>query len=159
MLFVPWAALLLHLCADRDLAAGVSKAVAVVARSASPAAMVNAAGVLQLCYPLLKPEQVAPLQRAPLSGAQIAAAVAAAAGEGSRAAAAAALPLQAPVGRASAGGGGANQQPAAPAPPAAPAGPPAIKAAQLLYSAPCERLATLLLQRYQLSDVFIAAQL
>ncbi|KAF8067189.1 SPEF2 [Scenedesmus sp. PABB004] len=111
--------LLLHLCPDRDLYAGIAKAAAA---------------------------------RAPLSAAQVESAVAAAAAEAAaRAPGGGAGPSSAP------GHGSAAVQLQAPAAPPAP--PPRASASALMYSAATERLVALLLARYQLRDVFIAARM
>lgn len=168
--------MLLYLCPDRDLYQGITKAVAAVTHSAAiGTATVNAATVVQMCYPLLSPELAGPIQRAPLTAVQISAAVSAAAASAmtadgqaqapTTAAAAGSGQHTAPSGASGSGSGAvaqaAAQQAAAAAATAAAAAvaqPATIKASQLMYSAACERVVTLLLHRYQWKDVYIAAR-
>lgn len=158
-------AVLLYLCSDRDLYLGISKAVAGVAACAAPGAAVDAAAVVRMCYPLLTVEQAMPIQRAPLTPAQITAAVAAATAADTAATAAAPAPAPPASGghgaTASHSGGGQAAAAAAAACSAAGQGlsGSGIKASQLMYSAPCERIVTLMLQRYQWKDLFIAAKM
>lgn len=165
---VPAQAVLLYLCLDRDLYAGIVKSMSAVTQTALPGAMVDAQGVLSMCYPLIRPEQAAQVCRAPLTAQQIAAAVAAAAAAG-------AVPPSAPVATASAAGGGkgggsgaGSRKPSCPgastaavADASAAAGETAVqlKASQLMYDAACERVVTLLLHRYQWVDVYVNALL
>lgn len=167
---VPAKVVLLYLCLDRDLYAGIVKAMSAVTQTALPGAMVDTQGVLSMCYPLIRPEQAAQVCRAPLTAQQIAAAVAAAAAAG-----AAPVPPSAPAATASAAGGGkgggsgaGSRKPSCPgASTAAVADAPAaagetavqLKASQLMYGAACERIVTLLLHRYQWVDVYVNALL
>jgi hypothetical protein len=156
---VPSQALLLYLCPDRDLYAGMAKAVSVVVQSALPGATVDTQGILKVCYPLVQPEQAAAVCKAPLTAQQIAAAVAAAA---------AAAPTAGAKSSGGAGGAG-GRKPSTPGTAAAAAAeaqaaavnaePASIKPSQLMYSAATERVVTLLLHRYQWVDVFISALL
>lgn len=162
---VPAQALLLYLCPDRDLYAGMTKAVSVVAQSALLGARVDTQGILKMCYPLVQPEQAAAVCKAPLTAQQIAAAVAVAAVAGTvppaigPAAAAAASTAGA---KSSGGSGGAGtRKPSTPGTAAdaqaaaSDAEPASIKPSQLMYSAATERVLTLLLHRYQWVDVFV----
>jgi hypothetical protein len=158
---VPIQPLLLHLCIDRDLCTGISKAFSAVAQSAAAGAAVDAQALLRMCYPLVAPDAAARIARAPLSQRQIAAAVAAAAVAQQAVAAAASRAAEAP---ASASGGRKASAPgslaaAAAASEAQLATLPPIKATQLMHGAACERVVALLLHRYKLKDVYIAAWL
>jgi hypothetical protein len=167
---VPAEALLLYLCADRDLYAGISKAMSVVAQTAGAGAKVDAQGVLRMCYPLIQPAQAALVCRAPLSAQQVVAAVAAAAAAGT---ANQPTPVAVPAAASTTGGKGASgsgtagcRKPSCPGgPPAAAADatseavPPSLTASQLMYSAPCERIVTLLLSKHQWQDVYVNALL
>lgn len=166
---VPIQALLLYLCPDRDLFAGISKAVSVVTQAALPGGQVDAQGVLKMCYPLIQPEQAVSVCRAPLTAQQVAAAVAAAAVAGT-------VPPAVPAPAASSvaggrdGGGAAGRKGSCPGASVstggdhaqaaqAPAAPPSMKPSQLMYGAACERIVTLLLHRYQWVDVYVSALL
>jgi hypothetical protein len=168
---VPAQAVLLYLCQDRDLYAGIVKAVSAVTQTALPGATLDTQGVLSMCYPLIQPEQAAQVCRAPLTAQQIAAAVAAAAAAG-----VAPVPPSLPVATASTAGGGSkstgggtgSRKPSCPgastaavadASAAAGEAPVQLKASQLMYGAACERVVTLLLHRYQWIDVLVNALL
>lgn len=162
---LPVTALLLYLCADRDVYAGIAKAVSVVTQRAEPGTTVDAQGVLQLCYPLIQPDQAAPVCRAPLTAQQVAAAVAAAATAGAPSPGTVAAPSAAAAGGKASSGGAASRKPSSPGYAAAPdaqateAVAPSIKPSQLMYSTACERIVTLSLHRYQWKDVYVAAML
>jgi hypothetical protein len=167
---VPAETLLLYLCADRDLYAGISKAMSVVAQTAGAGAKVDAQGVLRMCYPLIQPAQAALVCRAPLSAQQVAAAVTAATAAGT---ASQPAPVSVPAAASTTGGKGGggsgaagSRKPSCPGgpPPAAAdaaseAVPPSLTPSQLMYSAPCERIVTLLLSKYQWQDVYVNALL
>lgn len=144
-----WEAMLLYLCPDRDLSTGVQKALAAATRDASPSVLAPAAAVARMCWPLLGPAAGAPLQGAPLSEAQVAAAV--------RAAEDAAAARAAPPAAAPAAGAGAPAGLSAGAPAVRAAG--GVRAQDLLTSPACERMARLLLRRYLLADIYIACRL
>lgn len=74
-LLLPWQALLLYLCIDRDLSRGIQKAVAAVTKDGASAARAAAGDVVKICWPLLGPEVAAPLQGLPLTAAQVVALV------------------------------------------------------------------------------------
>jgi hypothetical protein len=109
---VPVQALLLYLCPDRDLCAGITKAAAAATQSAAPAAALDADAVLRMCYPLVAPEQAAAIARAPVSRQQVAAAVAAAAAAAIAATAAPRAPSPAPAAGTHTGGKGGDAAPA-----------------------------------------------
>lgn len=144
-------AVLLYICADRDLYQGITKAIAAVTASAAVGTVVDAPAVVRMCYPHLSPEQAAPIQRAPLSASQITAAVAAASAETNPAGAGGATVAPAASHSSSGAASAVNPQAAMPL--------AAVKPSQLMYGAACERVVTLLLQRYQWKDIYIAARL
>lgn len=73
-----YTAVMLHFCADRNLFAGIQKAVCLLARDPSPAARVTAEQVFRMAYPT-GPDAGADINRSPFDLERVAAAVAAAA--------------------------------------------------------------------------------
>jgi len=151
---LPWESALLYLCCDRDLSRGVQKAVAAVTKSGAPSSAASIDQVARLCWPLLGPEAAAPLQGAPLTAAQVAAAVRAAVAAGAQPESAAGAPLATTAGRVSDGAAAAAVAAAAAA-----TADVSIRAQQLMTSAACERVVRLLLRRYRLVDVYVSARL
>ena len=152
-LLLPWESALLYLCVDRDLASGLSKAIAAVTRDPSDRAAAAPAQVVRMAWPLLGPEAAAPLQGALLSAEQVAAAARAAADAAPRAAQQ--LPVPPAAGRSAGTQAIDRAAHSSGSPGPAPMGARGVRAQHLLSSEACKQVVALLLGRYRFQDVYI----